>query len=718
LFVLFVQSGNEEYREELDGNYILEDGEYVEIVDFGDIGEQKRYTQYPPEYTLTIPEDLEIYELPRIIKRINSITFGDPESLPIQCATYEVQAYILQTILYLYETKWTKENRDEFTKDQKRALKNYYLMYVEYFGDEDTSPLGKIETLKPRLEQIKAKKETINITENELLTYKDALKNEYWASRSKLWEQNFDNYQSQLEQTKWDLPDVEKTIGDQLKIQVDGALYDHWKETISDYLTNFAILDKLIDTDEDLYYRIFSTIQKNISSNYTEISFIKSKLHKRNFKKFLWKDLFGRITTFTIDTEERREISRQVLALLKKDYTDEDDKTIKKLLIQSIGFNFDDDWTILFFDKVDPSKECHPSILPNIDEKTLLNNILEQVDEATPNLDKAQFVFDEIRKFRSSYSNKYNLSQIFEDNQTQCMLNTVLSHTILDELDIEHTVINWPTHVALILYIDSKKYYFDPSTEESIVEIQDDDYQTKFKDYKLSNWTENESKKGIIAWLYDNWAGRLWNTIAEDPTDELDLTLEHLSKTLKATNVWLEKDYYLISIIYSLLENIATDLKLEENVVNNFLNKHEENMIKLYKTNPDLDWIDEKGVSSISYLFNNKWLEIAQDEQDYQKALYYFCISLQVEQWLDADELSSELDEEESKLYLEKMLETDFVGGNAYLYRNIGIVYMLMEDQTTADKYFGIMKTMTADQLYDPQSEDFQNLEKFWGKDE
>jgi len=124
------------YKTETDGNRKFEKSAFVEIK-ANENYTWPRYTQYPPHKILTLPNNLQTHELPAIIKKINreTCTAKDEQGketlvLPEHSTTYQMQAYLLQTIWYIYTLPSAKEGK-VYKPEYKKALKNLYLAYQD-----------------------------------------------------------------------------------------------------------------------------------------------------------------------------------------------------------------------------------------------------------------------------------------------------------------------------------------------------------------------------------------------------------------------------------------------------------------------------------------------------------------------------------------------------------------------------------------------------------
>ncbi len=95
------------------------------------------------QYTLYLPKNLKVNELPSIIYKINKITFW--EEIPIYASGNELKIQIVFAIDSLCKTL---NNRNITPKIIKKAIKNYIRLYAQIFWDKEAQQLNNIDYRK------------------------------------------------------------------------------------------------------------------------------------------------------------------------------------------------------------------------------------------------------------------------------------------------------------------------------------------------------------------------------------------------------------------------------------------------------------------------------------------------------------------------------------------------------------------------------------------
>lgn len=177
----------------------------------------------------------------------------------------------------------------------------------------------------------------------------------------------------------------------------------------------------------------------------------------------------------------------------------------------------------------------------NLDEQEKLLREKIWIDKLKKELEVAKMKWDEkllieteikitniilssLRDFPYFTDKNYNWFQptsIIKDKKTQCIGFSILWHWFLEEVWIEHQILNIPNHSALEVIIWWKKYYFDPTLRNEISEF---DFWEEVWEYKKIIFTDPswvyeeligfdsfEIEKTLLSQIYINLWLQLWD---------------------------------------------------------------------------------------------------------------------------------------------------------------------------------------------------------------
>jgi len=435
----------------------------------------------PASYTLYLPDNLKVYEIPKIIKKLNSETFKG--ELPKRAANYETQVYILQTFIFLYENKDKYDN-----KSYKKALKNYYQFFVTYFWDEKTPWLKSIENIKNLLLRVYEEQALSKQNKDDISSLKREIKNSYSSRMA--------NYNINLENTK-SIKEVHGVFADKLKTLMEEAVLEYGTKKLSDYMTIFT---------------------------------------QQDYEDAKLKD----------DKNLRLKTSKESLGKAEE--------KIKKAV------NFEN-------------------------AKAALKKLRESWDEdkiSSKELEIMTLLIQEVYKFpRLRYT--YHLDKILDDNYTQCLLKTILSHVFLQELGIIHTTLDIKQHIAIIAYTqDGKKYYFDAEFNKKLINLDKAKYIKKNWDYTIlsdfeiwdydTSWSvdnnrifafrESNPEEGILSALFFNRGNAVETPNGWQFISELKKSISLDPKNCHVHNA-LAKNYILLGLLKKAQYHV--DKSLESN---------------------------------------------------------------------------------------------------------------------------------------------------------
>jgi len=452
------------YKKEADWNRWFVDWEFVKLEMYNskfyifNEGRKeylwKTFTKYPPYKKLYLPDDLNYFDLPSIISKLAEkvyktvdVDWNEVVDIPKDSASYQIQAYLIQTIMYVYNLDEAKEDW-VFKPEYKKLLKKLYLLYSKNFDvafDDLNNPLWNITKLPIFLDKVKSCRDVvvwaksdlnlldININRHDKDAVKFSLKKYRWQDNTFYWRvhNQYDKYQEMLELSV-DPTLFESVIEDKIKIWFDHVLFEHWSSVILDYMTWTTLVDKS-------KYNVIS-IEETISS---------------------------RLESFLSKVEW---------------------------------------WEVL--------------------------TQLEQVD-------CMKIIFNEIEEMPLLYewNNTWELDEVFDTQEIQCLLWSIIAHSYLWKLWIKHNSLMMSNHVALLVYVWDKKYYFDwVNYYLDEFDVDEDDWFTNtwYADYLKHEWTdldnfdveEWDASDLLLFWLYNNF----WMNVSS--SDVTNLYIIYLSNAL------------------------------------------------------------------------------------------------------------------------------------------------------------------------------------------
>ncbi len=694
------------YKEEEDWNYVFYRWKRNDIKKKSSF--YKWYTKYPPEYKLTLPDDLKAYELPAIIRWINKWTFWD--SLPKFSATYETQAYILQTISYMYEKKENYIVNWKLTNEYKKTLKNLYLLYVENYWDDITSPFRNIEWINVFLD-------TLNNYKDEILNSKwklDVLKEETytaiinqsnwiktWLEKYWWWNENISKYENNLNQTS-NLNDLEWKVNDMLWIELDKSIFEHWKEQIFDYMTIVTTIDK-----DKTYTKIEELIKTKIGrflkkvENWEELN--------DSEKEIVISTVYWTLRNFFINTKNSDELDKIF------------DLNSLQCLLWSILIN-------VFLDKCWIKNTA--VVLPS--HSIMLAYVWNK-----------KYILD------LAYADKFSVDKNSKDwiKQTKVYKNWYkkISNDLVVEWRPEDVLLWWlySNYTNNFTYIKNKFYFVDKwvfiAPEQYNLKIQKflsylywwlydkaekeiTDFLKEYPDSK--RWKIFMAKLFLFKWDFDK-AENLLNKINEteiftnpnyssyflcklaiiehkDPVNTGDI--EKYLNLLKKCFFYDDDAYLLLCDFYSNIWLYKQTYKYVDKVYTPSRKKSlllKEWVVKVIDWDYDwaLKYFNEilKYDKKYNYVYNNMWL-VYTYKWDYDKAIECFVTEIN-----NSGDLNMELTLDEDSLTW--LLDNDFP--NAYLYRNIALMYYKrwiknwsVEDLKKSKQYYDKMFSKWSDWWY------------------
>lgn len=175
-----------------------------------------------------------------------------------------------------------------------------------------------------------------------------------------------------------------------------------------------------------------------------------------------------------------------------------------------------------------PQKQKLDFTQRNAKEKLKLEKLKKIITRfKTPEVTKliTQKIFDLTREYPyfNDWENSSLTRWIIESKQLNCSWQTIVAHAFLEELNIPHKAFITDWHISLSLEIDWKKYLFDPTNFENILEIKVLESQVKnynhfyitkdnpwinYLDYDSKDFIEIETNKALIQtmlWTISNF---------------------------------------------------------------------------------------------------------------------------------------------------------------------------------------------------------------------
>ena len=370
-------------------------------------------------YDLFLPHDLKIYELPAIIKRINTATFSEWEweditlkEMPLYESSRELQikiAIVMKKLLVILQDKEIpKEQREEI----QRALRNYYKLY----------------------NQIAPKNELAINSE-----WKWAIKDLEWKINNLKWiistweTEEYKKFQDRINeiQTRENLAE--------LNDEVSGEFLTHFKESLFEMWVN------------------------NIRSWMMMMTSSEERVLNKWFNN--WEIILSRVEGEKLEDEE-------------------------KLLRDSI-----------WIDGKNGFKKRLENARRSKDKKEIEKIEIEAVNKIIFELYKYPYQV-------TKEENWYKPKRILETKELQCVWFSLLWHTFLSELKIDHKWLSLESHSALEVNIWGVLYYFDPTNSKKIYQIEY--WETHWEYYELKFKKEDRLeldgiwlKKKLIALSWD-----------------------------------------------------------------------------------------------------------------------------------------------------------------------------------------------------------------------
>ena len=208
------------------------------------------------KYTLFLPSDLKIHELPSIIYKINKLSF--PGQVPEYASINELKIKITLAIdLLLSELKTKKTDKQKI----KKAIKNYIRLYSQMFPDEDASLLNNADYRKSIME-----------TKNRKKHEKFAKKLQQIKTK-----ENLSDLQEELD----------KLLSTEIWIHFEESLYERWLNKLSMWLMSItqAELDNIRKNNSNPKDKTVERIDKDKLDKKEQL--LRSKIWIEQFKKEL-----------------------------------------------------------------------------------------------------------------------------------------------------------------------------------------------------------------------------------------------------------------------------------------------------------------------------------------------------------------------------------------------------------------------------------------------
>ncbi len=163
----------------------------------GNFLEKNKDKNSQKQYTLYLPKDLKINELPSIIYKINKFTFQ--EKMPVYASSNELKTQIVFAIDTLCKTLNKKNITPKFIK---KAIKNYIRLYARIFWDKEAQQLNNID-------------------------YRKGILDNRNINKFKSYEKNIVKVQTQEDLNKLQL-NINNTLAEQIKSHFFESFFERW----------------------------------------------------------------------------------------------------------------------------------------------------------------------------------------------------------------------------------------------------------------------------------------------------------------------------------------------------------------------------------------------------------------------------------------------------------------------------------------------------------
>ena len=358
--------------------------------------------------TLYLPIDLKHWELPAIIKKINSLT-PNVANQSTEEVWFAIKMAISRTI-QLKSKLTTNETDCKKAKDYEKAIKKYIALYQSYFPD------GKITTFSdPDFVEklaLEAKKREYHQSLDYEKRYKDAL-------QTVKTEEELDRQNNLVDQMFSSSQDIDSALARELWINLTTAIAEVWKENVLDNLK--TVTKKDYQDTIDKAKKEWKVIKKewNITKIFevwanTEIIKLNEDINK-------------------LDKNER---------FLKDAVRLDEYKSKLEFARTKTGADFN----IAEISKI---------------EKEFVNLLLKKVYEYERNISKDEST--------SKFSSPNN---IVKDKKAICTWKTFISESFLEKLWIKHNTLEQPWHSSIsIMFSNNEEYYFDPTNRNDLWKI-------------------------------------------------------------------------------------------------------------------------------------------------------------------------------------------------------------------------------------------------------
>lgn len=237
-------------------------------------------------YDLYLPEDLKVWELLSIIRRINRLTFW--ENLPEFASSEELKVKIVFTFEYLLDLLSKTEDWKE-RKSLQIALKKFYQLYADLFPWEENN-LNDENYRKWILEKEKTQKQI----DYEKKLYWIKTKTDLSELRDSIWEWLSIN-EKQIDIAT----EVEKIFSWELLTHFDEAFFEKWVNDIRFWLeiTTQAEQQEIIRYCEENWYKKSKEISATVYKKWNDVIAIKDSNLEKEAKKLrdkIWVDKLKR----------------------------------------------------------------------------------------------------------------------------------------------------------------------------------------------------------------------------------------------------------------------------------------------------------------------------------------------------------------------------------------------------------------------------------------
>lgn len=224
-------------------------------------------------YDIYLPEDLKVWELASIIRKINNFTFKN-NKLPIFSSSKELQVKIIYTYDFLLERLWNETNEKDKEKIQK-TLKKYYLLYADLFPLEENN-LNNNNYKKWILDELNKQENIITLQKTKEYTKKLNI------SKTKI-------------RLKELLDDLEQNISQELIKHLSESFFEKWVNDLRYWLdiVTQTEQDELIKYCEENWFQLYTDSEEHLNyKKWDEIFSFKLNKEKeaQNLRDKLWID--------------------------------------------------------------------------------------------------------------------------------------------------------------------------------------------------------------------------------------------------------------------------------------------------------------------------------------------------------------------------------------------------------------------------------------------